>query len=322
MGQGARAEQAHVAGIGEHCAMDARIVGQRRDRAKPGVRFRLLRGRVHPVARLCRALFDRARAQHHRALFRRQFVDMRRAQIRLARQVFGRGNIGHRSGVAGALFASVKRSDQSQDRLVRLTGDNPPIGKTAPVKIAQDMERNIARLVPAAQEIGMQRMNGPILAHRPLRRDKRLCNHLPAKHAPRTALPIVPDKAVGAGGIEMEQAQQPIDKLFGRGRFGCGFSHRPSCDATCRLRQRQRWDGRRPSLQQEPDFPEKPARHTEQTPAHPEPVEGCARCAVRGRAKCIGPASARILRRAQDERAWSRPLGGVDIADKGLIQTA
>src|SRR5690606_30295248 len=79
----------------------------------------------------------------------------------------------------------LERSDQVEDRLALLAGDDAAVGKAAPVEIALDAELDRQLVAAAAQEIGMQRMRVAIVRYGAPRGDKSLRDRLAAEDPTR-----------------------------------------------------------------------------------------------------------------------------------------
>jgi hypothetical protein len=143
-------EQLEVAGVGEHRAMDRLVVGQLGDRAEPAMRQRRALVRRLPVARLDRADVDRP----GRSMSWRSGPSGIVAANRLRMAASGsRSSGGGTSGMVRELVREpflrlLERCDQVEDRLALLAGDDPPVGKAAPVEVALDAEFDGSSSVP------------------------------------------------------------------------------------------------------------------------------------------------------------------------------
>ena len=245
----AGAQQRVVAGIGDHRAVQRRVLfdrGQRGDSAKPAVRARFAWFAVHPVQPVDRAHVDRAGAQDEIALLLGHAVartlDHLVAHLHIALQFFGRRDIGHghivmRQPVFGPLEAGGEVEDRSRRAtIVGLAGDHAAVGEAAPVEVACGVVGDVDAFLAAAQEIGVERVCLEAVRRACLRRLQRLRDDLPAEYAAH-AIGLF-EAAKGVLGIagNGQQADKGCDELF-----WCLFNaHAQRFAGALRLRQASR----------------------------------------------------------------------------------
>ena len=109
MRDGRSGKQGEVAGIGENCAVQARVVGQRGHRAEPHFLTRLGIVEPAPARRIDGAQLDRLRAEHPTPAIR-MVVRRARAQQQFAhrQQALRAGHFGHRLLVVDAFLGALE----------------------------------------------------------------------------------------------------------------------------------------------------------------------------------------------------------------------
>ena len=195
--------------------MDTRIIGQRRDRPEPTMRERRSRPLVNPVPPFDRAQFDRPGLEEQVALAGIGALGKCPAQFGLGWELIGPDHLGHRAVLmTEPILKLLERGGEVEDRSALLAGDHAAVGKAAAVKIAVHGKVDLMLFAAGAQEIAVERMGEPVRIDSPFGCSERLGDYLPAKY-PANSAPLAPaGEAVLARIFDVEEFDQPSDKLF------------------------------------------------------------------------------------------------------------
>jgi hypothetical protein len=111
-----------------------------------------------------------------------------------------------------------------EDRLAVLAGHDPARRERAAVADAVDLVQDGRRRVPGPQEVGVQRVDGPLRRHGPHRGDERLAGDLPAEDALLGGLRGAAAVQVDLELLEVEDGEEILER---GGRAGAAHMCRP-----------------------------------------------------------------------------------------------
>ena len=141
-----------------------------------------------------------------------------KAHRNLGFQIFGRGHVWHFGiDVMQPFLLALEAGGEVKDRAALLAGHDPAIGKAAAIEIARDLVFDPEIFAAAAQEIGVERMRRAIRIDGIFSCQKRLRDHLSAKHAAYSAALFAAFIAIFTQGFGLKQFDQPADQAFGGG---------------------------------------------------------------------------------------------------------
>ena len=186
MGVEAGVEQRHVAGIGEHRALQVVIVRDRPGRAQPDV---LLGGQL--LVR--QVVLEAGMAQLDGSVALPVALDAvgdgvahplhRGRDLLFAGQLVRRRDVGCGLVPVQAALVALKARRHGPDGVAVLDADDAPRGERAAVADTIDLVDDRHLRIARPQEVAVQRMDLAVLRHRALRGDEGLADHLTAEHA-------------------------------------------------------------------------------------------------------------------------------------------
>jgi hypothetical protein len=207
-------EQRHVAGVGHHAGVEQGVLGQLAVGPQPDEAATATRhaggldvvvvdvagvdgaGAVEPVAPLLGSVGEALGEGGHR---------------------LGRGCRRHRGLVLEPGLRHLERGGQVEDGPAVLDGHHPPRGERPAVSDAVDLVEDRHRRVAGAQEVGVQRVDGPVGGHRAGGGDEGLTGHLPSEHALAVLVGAHAPEDVHLDRLEVEQLHEGVQGL-GHGR--------------------------------------------------------------------------------------------------------
>jgi hypothetical protein len=226
-------EKREVRRIGEHAAVQDRVVRKRRRGAHPQIEHGLAR-RMREVALIFDGVqLDRALALEipaHRIRHRRHDAVL---DFRFARQLLGVWHLGHREAVGKPLLLHVEGDRHGEDRMPVL--DRPYAARREAPAVAQllDLVDDGNSGIAGQDEIGMQRMR-----HAPLdgaaSRDEGLADDLPAEDALPPHLRASASKQVDLEGLEIKDADEIANGIAHLRRISSHCSRKlegPACQS-------------------------------------------------------------------------------------------
>jgi len=213
-------DQMEIRGIGQHRALQQRVVRGLAAEAEPDLLERRSLGRMQFVARVHRAELERAAPGQPALRFFRQLRQFIRRQRRGRLDVLRGRHFGHAELVFEARLGDLEGNRAVEDGLAMLDGQHAARGKAVAVAQPFDLIHDRRFDIAGAQEIAVQRVRDARAIHSLLRRRQRLAQHLAAEHEARANITALAAEQVVFEPLQAQQRGQFIGQGLGHGVVG------------------------------------------------------------------------------------------------------